>query len=375
MTTNAVEQRARAVLCRYASPGDPEILRVVDRAGPEQAARQVAAGRNAVWAEADADLARLQELGGRLVCPGEAEWPTRLDDLGEGHGRDDPGLPYALWLHGPADLAAVTERSVALVGSRAASEYGDYMARLLAGGMVDRGFAVVSGGAYGIDAAAHQAALTAGGVTIAVLASGVDVPYPLKNAALLARIAATGLVISEAPPGSRPYRHRFLSRNRLIAALTSGTVIVEAGLRSGALNTARHARRLARPLMGVPGPVTNSQSAGVHGMLRDHLTTRLVTTAAEVAEEAGAIGELANPARAAEGVRDRLPQAMKVLLDLIPAYALITAGELARMVGRTPPRVEGMLVELHDKGLVERWEDGYRLTELGRAPSATLLDA
>ena len=138
----------------------------------------------------------------------------------------------------------MTLRSVALVGSRAASEYGEHMARLLAGELVDRGFAVVSGGAYGIDAAAHQATLAAGGVTIAVLASGVDVPYPLKNSMLLSRITAKGLVVSETPPGSRPYRHRFLSRNRLIAALSSGTVIVEAGLRSGALNTARHARRL-----------------------------------------------------------------------------------------------------------------------------------
>lgn len=370
--SSQAERRARALLCRYANPGDPETLRVIDRAGPEAAARQVAAGRDGVWAEADADLARLQELGGRLVCPGEAEWPSQLDDLGEGLGRDDPGRPFALWLQGPADVAAVTERSVALVGSRAATEYGDYVARLLAGGLVDRGFAVVSGGAYGIDAAAHQATIRAGGVTIAVLASGIDVPYPLKNAALLSRIAATGLVISEAPPGSRPYRHRFLSRNRLIAALTCGTVIVEAGLRSGALNTARHARRLARPLMGVPGPVTTSQSAGVHAMLREHFTARLVTNAAEVVEEAGAIGELADPPRAAEGVRDRLPRAAKDLLDLVPSYESITAEELAKLDGGTSAGVERVLVDLQDKGLVERGSDGYRLTDLGRAPSATL---
>lgn len=373
MTTSA-HRRAWAVLCRHANPGDPAILQVVEAAGPNEAARQVASGRAGVWEEADADLARLEELGGRLVCPGDAEWPARLDDLGLGRGRDDPGRPYALWLRGPVDLVAVAARSVAVVGSRAASGYGDHVARLLAGGLVDRGFAVVSGGAYGIDAAAHQAALTAGGVTIAVLASGVDVPYPLKNSALLSRISERGLVISETPPGSRPYRHRFLSRNRLIAALTSGTVIVEAGLRSGALNTARHARRLGRPLMGVPGSVTSSQSAGVHVMLREHFEARLVTTAAEVIEEAGAIGELADRPRAAEGVRDRLPRPLNDLLEAVPSQEPITAAQLANVVGRSPEAVAPMLVDLHDRGLMERGPDGYRITELGRAPAARRLD-
>ena len=372
--TSPAHRRARAVLCRHANPGDPAILQIVDAAGPEEAAQHVVAGRPGRWEEADADLRRLAELGGRLVCPGDAEWPIRLDDLGRGRGRDDPGRPYALWLQGPVDLAAISARSVALVGSRAASEYGDHMARLLAGGLVDRGFAVISGGAYGIDAAAHQGTLSAGGVTVAVLASGIDVPYPLKNSALLARITAGGLVISEVPPGSRPYRHRFLSRNRLIAALTAGTVIVEAGLRSGALNTARHARRLGRPLMGVPGRVTSSQSAGVHAMLREFFEARLVTTAAEVAEEAGAIGELADRPRAAEGVRDRLPRPLHDLLEAMPSHEQITVVELAGVVGLPEAAVMTQLVALHDRGLVERCTDGYRITALGRAPAATLLD-
>jgi DNA processing protein len=315
-------------------------------------------------------------MGGRLVCPGDVEWPPRLDDLGEGHSRDDPGRPFALWVLGPADLAAVTARSVALVGSRAATPYGEHMAKLLGGGLIDSGFAVVSGGAYGIDAAAHKAALSAGGVTIAVLASGVDVPYPLQNEALLSRIAATGLVVSEAPVGGRPYRHRFLSRNRLIAAIASGTVIVEAGLRSGALNTARHARRLGRPLMGVPGAVTSSQSAGVHFLLREQFESRLVTNAAEVVEEVGAIGELADRPRAAEGIRDRLPKRLHDLLEAVPAYGPITAEKLAEAVRRSASAVADDLVTLDDAGLVERSGNGYRLTELGRAPSAaTLLDA
>jgi DNA processing protein len=166
-----------------------------------------------------------------------------------------------------------------------------------------------------------------------------------------------------------------LSRNRLIAALTCGTVIVEAGLRSGALNTARHAGRLGRPLMGVPGPVTSSQSAGVHVMLREQPGSRLVTNAAEVVEEAGAIGELADRPRAAEGVRDRLPRPLQDLLEAMPPYEVITAAPLADEIGVSPRVVTERLVALHDRGLVERCPDGYRLTELGRAPAATLLDA
>lgn len=372
--TGVRQRRAWAVLCRHAPPGDPTTLRTVDGAGPEEAARQVAAGRTEVWEEADADLARLEQLGGRLVCPGDPEWPARLDDLGQGSSRDDPGRPFALWALGAADLAEVTARSVAVVGSRAASDYGTHMARRLAGGLVDRGFAVVSGGAYGIDAAAHEAALAAGGLTIAVLASGVDVPYPLRNATLLSRIATQGLVISEAPPGGQPYRHRFLSRNRLIAALASGTVIVEAGLRSGALNTARHAGRLDRPLMGVPGPVTSAQSAGVHLMLREQFEARLVTSAAEVAEEAGAIGELADRPRAGEGVRDRLPRQLADLLEAMPSYEPITPTGLAEVVGLPTAQVADGLIALYDQGLVARCADGYRITALGRAPAATLLD-
>ena len=246
------------------------------------------------------------------------------------------------------------------------------MASLLAAGVADRGFAVVSGGAYGIDAAAHHAAMVAGGITVAVLAGGVDVPYPRGNASLLARITETGLLVSEVPPGGTPWRQRFLSRNRLIAAMSAATVIVEAGLRSGALNTARHARRLGRPLLGVPGPVTSALSAGVHAMLREHPEARLVTDAAEVAEEAGAVGELAERPRAAEGVRDRLSEVLNDVLEAVPGRGVHPASRIAAAVRLPPGTVTTFLHALRDHGLVEQTPDGYRLTALGRAPSAMI---
>ena len=135
-------------------------------------------------------------------------------------------------------------RSAGIVGARASTEYGNRVAADLAFGLGSAGLEIVSGGAYGIDAAAHRGALAAGAVTVAVSAGGLDRPYPTGNAALFEQIAAAGLLISESPPGCAPQRHRFLSRNRLIAAFSSGIVVVEAAGRSGATNTANHARRL-----------------------------------------------------------------------------------------------------------------------------------
>ena len=225
---------------------------------------------------ADAGIADASRDGIRLVCPEDAEWPSALDQLGLAR-------PYALWLRGNADLRFACTRSVSVVGSRAATSYGAHVAGEIAADLGERGWAVVSGGAYGIDAAAHRGALAAEGVTIAVLACGVDYPYPAGHADLFAAICAQGLVVSEWPPGSRPARTRFLTRNRVIAALACGTVIVEAGERSGALNTARHAADLGKPLMAVPGPVTSAQSAGCHRIIREWSAT-CVTRAAEIIE-------------------------------------------------------------------------------------------
>ena len=156
-----------------------------------------------------------------------------------------------------------------MVGARAATGYGEHVATEMAAALAERGWAVVSGGAYGIDSCAHRGALGADGVTVAVLASGLSYGYPKGHHELFAAIAGQGVMVSEWPPDRAPTRPGFLVRNRVIAALSCGTVVVEAALRSGALSTARHARDLCRPLMAVPGPVTSDLSAGCHEIIRE----------------------------------------------------------------------------------------------------------
>jgi DNA processing protein len=175
------------------------------------------------------------------------------------------------------------DRSIAIVGARAATGYGEHVTIELAAGLVDRGYAIVSGAAYGVDGAAHRAALASRGTTLAFLAGGLDRFYPAGNEALITRITERGAAISEVPCGVAPTKWRFLQRNRLIAASSLATVVVEAGARSGSLNTAGHAAALGRPLGAVPGPVTSSASAGCHRLLREYDAV-CVTTAAEVAE-------------------------------------------------------------------------------------------
>jgi DNA processing protein len=198
----------------------------------------------------------------RLVVPENSLWPTGLADLGD-HG------PIALWVRGTDQALRALSRSIALVGARAATGYGEHVTMEASAGLVDRGLAVVSGAAYGIDGMAHRAALASHGVTVAFLAGGVDRFYPSGHDALLTRIVENGAVISELPCGAPPTKWRFLQRNRLIAAVSQATVVLEAGWRSGSLNTAGHASALGRPLGAVPGPVTSAASAGCHRLIRE----------------------------------------------------------------------------------------------------------
>lgn len=229
---------------------------------------------------------RASQCGARPVTPGEAEWPALFDDLGD-------SAPMALWVRGNASLNALLERSVALVGARSSTAYGEHMAASIAGDISDSGWTVLSGGAYGIDAAAHKGALAAGGPTVAVMAGGVDRLYPAGNQYLLEKVMETGALVSETPPGWAPHRHRFLQRNRLIAC-ANATVVVEAAFRSGALSTAAHAHELARPVGAVPGPVTSASSAGSHRLIRDTGAV-LVTSGADVVELAGPLDVSADP--------------------------------------------------------------------------------
>lgn len=353
MLTDA-ERLARAALSRIVEPGDEAVGALLDRHGPVETLARLLHGpagegfrARALGSDPATDLDHARSLGARLVCPGEPEWPTQLDDLG-------PGRPIGLWVRGTASLRLLALRSVAVVGARACTAYGIHVAADLAAELADAAWVVVSGGAYGIDAAAHRGALAATGVTLAVLACGVDQCYPRGNSALLGRIAEQGLLLSELPLGGHPNRPRFLLRNRVIAALTRGTVVVEAARRSGALSTARRARDLNRLVMGVPGPVTSELSAGVHALLR--AGGSLVTSAAEVIELVGAIG--ADLAEARPGPvlpRDALAGEALRVLEAVPAGTLGAPVErLVRAAGLPSDRVLQRLYELGSLGLVER---------------------
>lgn len=401
---------ARAYLSRVSEPASIPVWGLVHELGPVEAARVIRAGddpRSRTVTEArrhscdpHADLEAAERFGVRLVTPESDEWPhfafAALEHAGLQRWRrycegdttaadsGEPMPPVALWVLGPGELASLGVRSVGVVGARAATPYGEHLAAELGYGLAGKGVTVVSGGAYGIDAAAHRGALAADGETVVVSAGGLDRPYPTGNTSLFERAAASGLVISESPPGSAPQRHRFLTRNRLIAALSTGTVVVEAARRSGALNTARHCRTLGRPLMAVPGPVTSAMSGGCHDLLRRE-SAELVTGVADVLAVVGAVGEgldagggepgdrRASGAGAEGDVRAELdlldPVARRVFDGLSPRR-FSSPDEISRRCGVGPLDVIRALPVLDLAGLVECGDGGYRLASRLRRGSA-----
>ena len=225
--------------------------------------------------------------GAWLVTPADPLWPRQLNDLG-------PARPYGLWCRGDSRhlLDVASAPSVALVGSRDPSIYGTEATTHLAAELSRRGYTVISGGAMGIDIAAHRAALTQQGSdlpTIAFMAGGLDRLYPAQNSDALNMIVDRGLIMSEVSVGNTPTRWRFLERNRLIAALARHTIVVEARWRSGALNTARHAMEIGRTLWAVPGQINSPNSVGTNRLLRDGLAQTL-TEAADILEYDAAAG-------------------------------------------------------------------------------------
>ncbi|GGZ12512.1 hypothetical protein GCM10010300_65920 [Streptomyces olivaceoviridis] len=363
------ELLGRVFLGRVVEAGDEVAGRWVREFGVGEVVRRLRCGGDALpgvsgtrWeglvararrAEPERDLETARAAGARFVRPGDAEWPRQLDDLGDAR-------PLGLWVRGRPNLRMWALRSVAVVGARACTEYGAHAGATLASGLAERGWVVVSGGAYGIDGAAHRGALATHGATVAVLACGVDQSYPRGHAALIARIAEQGLVVGELPPGDHPTPSRFILRNRVIAALTRGTVVVEAACRSGSLATARAAQRLGRFTMGVPGPVTSALSAGVHELLRGEAT--LVTDATEVIELVGDMGELAPARRGPVLPRDLLQPAARTVLAALPGNRAAPAEEIALGARTTRDDVIARLYELRALGYVERHGDGWKLT-------------
>jgi DNA processing protein len=363
------ERTARAAWSRLTEPTDKHADAFVRKVGAAEALRLVLRGGGAGVAAAARWRSRLAELdpprdlqalaaaGGRLVVPGDEEWPARLDEL------EVP--PLCLWVRGPHRLDAVTGRAAAIVGARASTKYGETVALQFAQACAERRITVVSGAAYGIDAAAHLGALAVGGATVAVLASGVDRPYPRGNAPLLDRIAAEGVVVSEVPPGSAPTRGRFVHRNRVIAALADATLVVEAGLRSGAAITAGAAATLNRPVGAVPGPVTSPASAGCHQLLRSGCVC--VTTPEELAELVDPIGTVLPAATLPLTPLDELDPVDLRVLDALPLRSTAPVESLARVAGLDLPAVVAGLGRLELGGLAERAGGGWRRAAAGRA--------
>lgn len=275
------QSRTRLMLSLVSESGDPRLVAWRERCDPVELWQAVVrgapeipdrwhAGASDAASRVDGVLRRADEVGARWVVPGSPVWPVALDDLDHVDGIGQvTGAPLGLWVRGGGDLTSIAAAPVAVVGARGSTTYGAEVASDIAADCADQGHAVVSGAAFGIDACAHRGALLGGGPTVAVMACGVDVEYPRTHAALLRRIAEEGLVVSEFPPGAEPQRHRFLVRNRVIAALSVGVVVVEAARRSGSLNTLHWADLLGRTTMVVPGPITSQASAGTHLAVRD----------------------------------------------------------------------------------------------------------
>ena len=290
------ERTARMVLSMLVEPDDAVTGRLLGELGALELLR-LAEGEYAVpgLSTVDAQVWRaqfqrsdartlVQNLVGAeradigTLIPGDKEWPSALDDLGDRR-------PYVLWTRGTTSfLARPLNDLVTITGARASTSYGEHVAGQLASDLSSAERIIVAGGAYGIEGAAHRAALASGGDTIAVVANGVDRPYPMGHRELLERVADLGLLVSEVPPGAVPTRHRFIARTRLMAALSAATVVVEAGARSGSMKVAQFAHDLGRNVRAVPGPVTSATSVGPHRLVREGNAT-LVTCAEDVLDQ------------------------------------------------------------------------------------------
>lgn len=372
MSEATSERLARVALSRVGEPGDLRLTRLVAQVGAEQVYAQLREEQDLGGVYTDVamrlrgldperDIAEAEARGIRLVCPGDEEWPPALGDLQHAEPlQSRGGVPVCLWVKGPLRLDETVGRAAAVVGSRSATTYGTGVAADVAAHLAGHGMAVVSGAAFGIDQAAHRGALATKGPTIAVLACGVDRAYPSAHRNLLDYIAEVGLVVSEVPPGGAPTKVRFLARNRLIAALAQGTVVVEAAIRSGALNTGNWATRLHRVLMGVPGPVTSAPSQGVHELIRSH-GAELVTCGEEVLELLSPSGSfLTSPRRGPERVEDRLSDRERQVLDAVPVVQPAPLESLSRTAGVALPDVRQAIERLRALGLVEHGDLGWR---------------
>lgn len=367
------ESDALIALAQTVEPGDVRAGRAIARGGALRLVQDIHARRSGLNAE-DALAMRLElaavrsdvareaaaACDARVVTRLDREWPSQLDALGD-------ATPLALWVRGAADLRLLALRSVAVVGARACTPYGEEVARAWSAALADEGWTVVSGAAFGIDAAAHRGALAAGGVSVAVVAGGVDVAYPRAHQSLLDRIADEGLVVSETPLGQPVRRQRFLSRNRVIAALTRATLVVEAAERSGTRATARAAAALERPVVAVPGPVSSPASAGCHRMIRDG--EALIATGVDDLRGLVDLGTVARPTTpgAEDRARDQLTVRERAVLDAVPGRGVISLDVLVREAALGTSDVLAAVGTLVTGGWLAEEAGGWRLPRRPRA--------
>lgn len=362
------EREARVGLQCVVDGGHQKVAAMVASEGAEAVWEAMRSRTDGAWAararaiSPERMLGEAEPRGCRFLIPSDAEWPWGASDL-EGIGVGGTGgAPLGLWARGALSESLVGS-SVGIVGSRAATRYGEDVAGDLSAGLTGLGYAVISGGAYGIDAAAHRGALAAGGRTVAVLACGVDVPYPAGNAALFHALVERGLLLSEVAPGEHPTKARFLVRNRLIAALSKATLIVEAAARSGARNTVTWAHQLGRPVLAVPGPVTSAMSVTPHRLIRDQEAT-LVTCAAEVHAVLQPLGQVTLlEAEGEQRAFDQLSPQQRQVLEAVPGRGVIATGDLALRAGLDYPRTVLVAGELQEADFLEQGAEGWRLGE------------
>ena len=368
------DRLSRLALSLVFEPGDLRVAGLVAELGAERLYDLLRAQANPLGVltdgssrlegiEPERDLERAVRRGFRWVVPGDPEWPAALGDLEDAEPLQEMGgVPLGLWVRGPIRLHELAD-PVSIVGCRSATTYGTDQAAELAAGLARAGSAVVSGAAFGIDQAAHRGALAGDGPTVAVLACGADRAYPAAHQQLLDHLAEHGAIVSELAPGCAPMRTRFLTRNRVIAALGKGTVVVEAATRSGALNTATWAARIHRPVMGLPGPVTSATSQGVHGLIRSGAAT-LVTGPGDVLELVGAMGRhLTDEPRAPVRRRDRLNHRQQQVLEAVPVAGGAPSDSIARTAGLGLVEVRSTLHVLQRRELVTQTPRGWRLAD------------
>lgn len=363
---NLTERAARMGLCALGQPAEIRLSRAVAEVGAvELWQRLVASTEESVWPRRarvlnlDDIAAATKACGARFIIPSDEEWPTSLDDLDSSEPVGAAGgAPVGLWVKGVGHLAEWSSRAVAMVGARASTHYGEQVSADIAAELSSRGWTVVSGGAYGIDAASHRGALAVQGRTLSVVNNGLDVNYPAGNSALLRAIVDRGVVVSEVQPGQRPTKPGFLARNRLIAALSVGVVVVEAAARSGARNTAAWGGALGRVVMAVPGPVHSGLSETPHRLIRDGEAT-LVASALDVLALVAPIGlspEL--PINGPQRPIDSLSATQLAVREQLPARGALSAGEVSMLTGFDLRTCLTTLHELESGGWVAHADDG-----------------